>query len=195
MKSYQETFSFSKGLAIATDVPRNTEMLEECVGLFVDNNGLTTHEADSVLTLPEPCQFPYPQVFQLKELKIACFANSIYEYKNGSWFLKVSALVEDRPWTIADFYSYLVLCNGKYTIVRDINGTYSRKASNIPVAACCLDLNGQLIIGAPAMLSYEVSNNSNFAGVLRSYAAINSLYKDSLVIDGTLNADARIGDN
>ena len=149
MKEYQDTFELKAGLSMIADPDRNLPVLEEAIGCFPDTNGLITHEAATVNVAPIACSFPYPQWFSLREVTVVCYATSIYEVIGGVETFKLGGLTSGLPWSVADFYQYLVLTNGKVTVHRDpLTRVYS--IADLPAGNSCINLNGQLLFGAPS---------------------------------------------
>jgi hypothetical protein len=101
--------------------------------------------------LPEQCQFPFPQVFVLRQIVLVFTQTRIYELRSFG----TEQVFQDAPagstWTVADFGDYILCCNGRILVYRDpVTGMFTEYIDcEIPPGTCIMNLNGQLIVGSP----------------------------------------------
>lgn len=96
-------------------------------------------------------EFPFPQVFVLRQMTLVCTATEIYKLVAGTLTLLHGLLEAGTTWTVADYDAYVVMTNGKVLLVRDaLSGEFNVfESCYIPPCICLCDLNGQLIVGGP----------------------------------------------
>lgn len=179
---YSLKTSMKIGLRASADNPRNSPGLVKCDGLYPFTDTLKVPERETVLDLSSlGCSFPYPQVFNLSNLTIVCTPAAVYEYTpSGGLVSKLTGLTEGCLWTIADFFIFLVLTNGKQVVHRSAqSGVYSIVSDgSIPQGSCIADLdNSQAIIGAkdciiPQPNIDEVSYSFDASSALNATAAV-----------------------
>lgn len=144
----------SKGLRPFKNVPKNSSWLTRCVGavgldsMLVSVNTLTNNIDTSVVT----DGFPYPQLFVFTNLIIVCGRTKIYEVSNGvlSEKLTVSA---GYTWNVIDFYDYVYMSNGRVAVKRDAGSFEYSITALLPTASALCNYNGQVVIGAPGVVS------------------------------------------
>jgi hypothetical protein len=98
----------------------------------------------------EVCDHPFPQKFQLRNWNILCTPTKIYTF-NGTTLTSVYTALEGSTWTVADFYDFLVLTNGRELVtLNPVTGVWSKYVEcSIPYCLCVCDVNGQLFVGGP----------------------------------------------
>lgn len=147
---YQE--GLAKGLRVTDHKLRNDGGLIRADGLLVETGELFNLEELSMFDISDigECEFPYPQIFQLRNWTLICTATKIYSY-NGTTLTLVYTAEEGSTWTVGDFYDYLLLTNGKELVVLDPeDGTWSKYLDcAIPNCLCLCDVNGQIFVGGP----------------------------------------------
>jgi hypothetical protein len=139
----------------------NDQALVEAQGVMHDSGTMVNLDnLDTIDLSILNCSYPFPQVFKLTNYTLVCTETKIYSYSGTSLSL-VHAVLEGSTWTIADFYDYIVLSNGKDLVVVDpVSGAWSSYAGcQIPFCLCLCSLNGQLIVGGP-----EVTISQGFLG-------------------------------
>lgn len=111
---------------------------------------LTPIDISSITPAPS---FPYPQVFLLKRLTLVCTATQIYERNDSTGALtqKLTGLTEGITWSVADFFHYIVLANGKQLVFRDGESKVwsTNNPDSVPNALSVCNFKGQLIMTAP----------------------------------------------
>lgn len=152
----------AKGLRASEYNPVNEGALTEATGVFIESkrlNQIPELDTFDVSTL-EVMDFPFPQCFQLRNHTLICTPTRIYTYLAGTLTLAYTAL-EGSTWTVADFFNFLVLTNGRELITLDPEtGAWSKYLDClIPYCLCVCDLNGQLFVGGP-----EVSISAGWLG-------------------------------
>lgn len=157
---YQE--GLAKGLRASEHNPRNSGALIQADGVLVEAAELFNIEELTQFDISdiEDCSFPFPQCFRLRNWVLVCTPTKIYTY-NGSSLSLVYSGEEGSTWTVADFYNYLVMTNGKELVVLDPEtGNWSKYLDClIPNCLCLCDVNGQIFVGGP-----EVSISAGFLG-------------------------------
>jgi hypothetical protein len=141
-----------RGLRPSKRTPRNTGFLVECVGAVGYDGVLQALEAlsrynTSVIT----DVFPFPQIFVTPSFIIFCSATKIYEYNPITTALDLKYTTSEAAgvWTIAVFYDYAYLSNGKIAVVRNAASKTFGITTALPSATAICNFNGQVIIGAP----------------------------------------------
>lgn len=153
-------YTMKKALAIGlrpTDRnKRGQQALVLSTGAYPDEGALSSLEdlewLDTSAISPAP-EFPYPQIFKLKQVTIVCTANKIYEYDETAETLTLvlSSLTEGHLWTVADFGNFIAMVNGMQSVFRD---GVSKQWTTIDTygiisASSICNLNGQIIVTAP----------------------------------------------
>lgn len=79
-----------------------------------------------------------------------CTPTDIYTY-DGVGLTLVYSAAAGSTWSIADFDTFLVLCNGRVLATLDpVTGVWSEYLEcSIPYGLCVCELNGQLFVGGP----------------------------------------------
>lgn len=152
----------ARGLRASKHNPRNKGALIQADGIIQESGELfnlaelSNFDVSSI----EACTFPFPQVFQLREWTLICTPTKVYTY-DGATLTLVYTADEGSTWTVADFYNFLVLSNGRELITLDPeDGTWSKYLDcAIPTCLCLCDLNGQMFVGGP-----EVSISGGWLG-------------------------------
>lgn len=177
--SYSLKEYLAAGLKPGTTVARNQPALLEVTGAFPWSGSLVIKPSVQLLdvTALPCCEYPYPQIFVLRGVVLVCTEDTIYEYAKGpsidQWLYAppwelweqwgewqpnanyiypvLEGLTPGTLWSVADFQSYLVLTNGKQTVIRDgLTMDYSVVgASTIPNSVATTAVGGQVILGAP----------------------------------------------
>lgn len=104
--------------------------------------------------LQKQSNFPYPQLFVLTDLVLLCYPGEIYEVNNPQrpeQFYKVFETPKvAKPWTVADFGTYLVLSNGACRVQKDPSTKAYTEILNdprFPNAEVFAAFNGQCLAG------------------------------------------------
>ena len=120
MREYTVTYSagLANGLRPNPRNPRNSQFLVMLSGAIPYDNTLST-----LPELPAPisianCQWPFPQLFHLRRMTLACTLDAIYELHGSSLTLFCNAVAGDT-WSCADFGEYIILTNGSSLIERN----------------------------------------------------------------------------
>lgn len=152
----------ARGLRASEHNPRNKGALIQADGIIQESGELfnLAELSNFDISSIEACTFPFPQVFQLREWTLICTPTKVYTY-NGATLTLVYTAEEGSTWTIADFYNFLVLSNGRELITLDPeSGDWSKYLDcAIPTCLCLCDLNGQMFVGGP-----EVSVSGGWLG-------------------------------
>jgi hypothetical protein len=139
-----------RGLRTTKRAPRNSGFLVECIGAVGLDGVLQALEALSrVDTSVITDVFPFPQIFVTPSFIIICSATKIYEFNGVTLSLKYTATEAAGVWTIADFYDYAYLSNGKIAVVRNAASKTFGITTALPSATAICNFNGQVVIGAP----------------------------------------------
>ena len=160
------TLTIQKALAVGLrnteDNPKNVSGLTfaqgvlQKAGTLVNLDLLTNFDISTIVA----CDFPFPQMFQLREWTLICTPTKIYTF-DGTSLTSVYTAVEGTTWTYGDFYNYLILTNGQELITLDPDtGVWSKYLDcKIPYCVCLCDVNGQVFVGGP-----EVSVSAGWLG-------------------------------
>lgn len=137
-----------QSLRSSQSVNTNDSKLTACQGLKITNNNLASPGDLIALDLSVlGASFPYPQVFALSRFIVVCTETGIYEWTAaGGLVSKLTPLTPGGLWTIADFYTFLVLTNGKVTVLRDSGGVYTNE-TDAPYGSCVTSYGGQVVFG------------------------------------------------
>ena len=154
MREYAAVFKegLAKGLRPSSNSARNEEFLYVAKGCIPEDGVLQSLPIlYNAFGLPEQCLFPFPQIFVLRKLVLVFSATNIYELRSFGTELLYSNATAGSTWTVADFGEYILCCNGRILIYRDpVTGLFNEYIDcEIPPGICILNLNGQLIVGAP----------------------------------------------
>ena len=163
MREY--TISFDEGISVGLrrfDKPKKGDKaLIQSDGVLKDSGTLTNLEQLGTVDFSAlGCTFPFPQIFQLKNFTLVCTPTDIYTYDGSALTLCYTAEA-GSTWTIADFYNYIIMTNGKELVTLDpMSGDWSKYIDcAIPNCLCLCELNGQVVVGGP-----EVSISAGFLG-------------------------------
>lgn len=155
MREYRVEYDIVKGLRPLNKSVRDAQFLSYATGIFSEEGTLKTVEEGLEFTHSIVAEFPYPQVFCLAAFTLVCLPTSIMEYKDGIFTSVLTGLTECYPWSVADFHDYLYLTNGVHVVIRDsTTQTYAIDSTKYE-GSCCLNLNGQLIVGGIQEIKYE----------------------------------------
>jgi hypothetical protein len=154
MREYAVVFreGLAKGLRPSPQNARNNEFLYSAKGCIPEDGVLQSLPIlYNTFTLPEQCKFPFPQIFVLRRLVLVCSETNIYELRSFGTELLYPSAPAGATWSVADFGEYVLLTNGRVLIYRNAQtGQFLEYVDcEIPSGICVLNLNGQLIIGAP----------------------------------------------
>lgn len=154
MREYTVIFKegLARGLRPSPQNARNEEFLYAVKGAIPEDGVLQSLPVlYNAFTLPEQCVFPYPQIFVLRKLVLVCTQMNIYELRSFGPNLLFSNAPPGATWSVADFGEYVILTNGRVLIYRNVQtGRFEQYLDcEIPNGICLLNLNGQLIVGAP----------------------------------------------
>jgi len=131
-----------------TDI-RNSNFLTSSSGIVIKNGVMqTVSDINQLDTSIIGGSFPYPQIFTLTNLIIGCNQTEIYEYESSNWTLKYTADA-GSTWEVLDFHDYIILSNGRQTVVRDAESKLYSMSTTIPTGMALCNFNGQLLIGSP----------------------------------------------
>lgn len=164
MREYTIIFKdgLSAGLRASEHNPTNQGALIRADGVIQESKELFNLDKLSTFDIAalEACDFPFPQIFQLREWTVICTPTKIYTY-DGAALTLVYTAEEGSTWTFADFYNYIIMTNGRELITLDPEtGAWSKYIEcAIPTCLCLCDVNGQLFVGGP-----EVSVSGGWLG-------------------------------
>ena len=163
MREYTVVFEkgFEVGLRHSENNPRNAQALIESTGAFYNKGEVVNVDDISTIDFSAlGCTFPFPQMFQLKNYTLVCTPTKIYTY-DGAALTLVYTAEEGSTWTIADFYHFLVMTNGRELVMHwpDTNAWSKYLDCAVPYCLCLCELNGQLFVGGP-----EVSISAGWLG-------------------------------
>lgn len=154
--NYTMRKALAVGLRVTTSNKRGHQALVESTGAYPYEGALVStadlDEIDISSISPAPV-FPYPQIFELKQLTIVCTATQIFSYANDTLTLELASLVEGHKWTVADFGNFVALVNGKQVVYRDGVSKVFTIIDEIGIgsASGICNLNGQIILAAPGV--------------------------------------------
>lgn len=95
--------------------------------------------------------FPYPQIFVFDKMIIVCSATKIYEWVNSVLVEKLE-VTAGATWRAEAFGEFVYMSNGRVSVERDpLTKIYA--LSDQPVASAICNYNGQIIIGAPGVIT------------------------------------------
>ena len=156
MKEFNYTMRVALGTGLrSTDRnKRGRQALVESAGMVPVDKALSSVEELTqidISTISPAPSFPYPQVFELRQLTLVCTATQVYELSSGTLTLKLGGLTKGHVWSIADFGAFVVLVNGKQAVYRDGESkTFSTTDPyGMSSASGICNFNGQAILAAP----------------------------------------------
>jgi len=142
------TKDLKRGLRPSKRSPRNSGYLIRCAGCVGRDGVLQVLDSMTALDLDvitDP--FPYPQLFVLPSMIIVCGLTTIYEWVSGALVSKLT-VTAGSTWSVVASGEYAYMSNGKVSVVRDaFSGVYT--VSDLPIASCICNYNGQILIGSP----------------------------------------------
>ena len=142
------TQDLARGLRPSKRVPRNSGFLVQCSGAVGRDGVLQTLDQMVNLNLSSITdEFPFPQLFVFPGLIIVCGKTVIYEWVASALVDKIT-VTEGATWEAIAFSSYVYFSNGVVSVVRSASDN-SYALSDLPVASCICNFNGQVLIGAP----------------------------------------------
>ena len=146
-----DTQDLARGLRPSKRVPRNSGYLVESSGAVGRDNVLQTLDLMERMDLSLISDgFPYPQIFVFPKAIIVCSRNTIYEWISETLVAKLTVSPGD-PWKAISISRYVYFSNRVVSVVRDpISNKYA--LSDLPVASCICNYNGQVFIGAPGVV-------------------------------------------
>lgn len=154
MQEYTIIFraGIAKGLRNSRRNPKNVGALIQADGVYQKSGKLYNHDELETfdISVLGAQTFPFPQMFQLRSWTVICTPTKIYTY-DGSTLTLVYTATEGSTWSVADFYKFLVLSNGReYIVLNPETNTWSKylDAENLNCLCVC-DINGQLFVGGP----------------------------------------------
>ncbi len=145
-----ETQELARGLRPSKRMPRNSGYLIESSGTVGRDKVLQTLDPMERMDLSEISDgFPYPQLFVFPHMIIVCGKTTIYEWKSDA--LEAQITVDaGEPWKAVSIARYVYFSNRVVSVVRDpLADSYA--ISDLPVASCICNYNGQVFIGAPGV--------------------------------------------
>lgn len=155
------TITFDQGIQMglrASDrSPMKSEVLVKSEGLIPEQGILHSLEELEVIGEDLECDWPFPQIFRLKGLVLVCTKVTIYEYSNDSLTELITVDGAGTTWSVADFWPYVAMTNGRYLVRRDPeSGTWSTDEDcDFPICICMTEANGQIIVGGPEVRIVE----------------------------------------
>ncbi|QGH73444.1 MAG: hypothetical protein [Podoviridae sp. cty5g4] len=169
-----------KGLRPFERIPKNSEYLIECKGAVGRDQVLHAIEAltrmdTSVIT----DGFPYPQLFVCTNLIIVCSRTKIYELV-GNTLVEKLTVSPGSTWNVIDFYDYVYMSNGRVAVVRDAGSFAYSITTALPVFSAGCSYNGQVIIGAPGVVTIPTTLNTNTTALI-----LNTYKGKAMVITST----------
>lgn len=146
-----ESKDLSRGIRPSKRVPRNSGYLVESAGAVGRDNVLQTLDPmDSMDLSTINDGFPYPQIFVFPKVIIVCGKTIIYEWISGTLEAQITVDAGD-PWKAISIARYVYFSNRVVSVVRDpLDSSYA--ISDLPVASCICNYNGQVFIGAPGVV-------------------------------------------
>ena len=136
-----------RGLRPTAEVPRNSDFLITCNGAIGYHGSLQGITALSTLTTTAITDgHPYPQIFVLSNVTIICGLTKIYEWVNSALVLKLT-VTAGSPWTVLDFYDYLLLSNGVVTVERRAGDKVYALRADLPHAEALFNHGGRVLAG------------------------------------------------
>lgn len=145
------------GLRASDRTSKASETLELSNGLVPENNVLHDVELPAYIGEDLECDWPFPQIFRLKGMVLVCTKVTIYEYSNDSLTELITVDGAGTTWSVADFWPYVAMTNGRYLVRRDPeSGTWSTDEDcDFPICICMTEANGQIIVGGPEVRIVE----------------------------------------
>jgi hypothetical protein len=112
--------------------------------VWVDGKSYMTNVSDG---------FPYPQIFEFRQMTIVCGKTDIYEWVDSALVLRLS-VAAGQTWRALDFNDFIYMTNGVVSVTRDpLTKLYS--VSDQPPAYALCNYNGQVVIGSPPTNYWE----------------------------------------
>jgi len=137
-----------RGLRPSKRSIRNAGYMIKCMGAVGRDGALQILDQLDAMDLTAITDgFPYPQVFVFPNMIIVCGKTKIYEWINSALVLKLT-VTTGNTWEAIASGEYVYLSNGKVAVVRD-SADWTYALSDLPVASCICNFNGQVLIGAP----------------------------------------------
>ena len=152
MREFESVFDkgLLHGLRSESVEPAKEQRLIRLKNLRSHEFGLRPIEA-MVNPISEVFNFPFPQLFLLREFRLMATETAIYEC-DESWnaTMMIGSLVPDEMWQVADFGKHLLMTNGSQMVQRNgATGAWTTFAStsSIPAMATVCDFRGQAVGG------------------------------------------------
>lgn len=140
-----------KGLRENKNTLKNSGGAIQCSGMVGINGVLKTLEnLVAINTSIITDGFPYPQLFVFVNLILICGKYTIYEYDPISSTL-ISKFTGSgyMPWSAVDFYNFIYLTNGIYSVTRDSKSKIYSIDYSLPAGYSLCNFNGQVLVGSP----------------------------------------------
>ena len=136
-----------RGLRPSKRAGRNAGYLIQCSGAVGRDGVLQVLDSMTALDLSAITDgFPFPQIFIFPQMIIVCGETDIYEWANSTLVLKLTVSA-GATWDAIASGEYVYLSNGEVAVVINPDDqTYA--LSDLPVASCICNYNGQILIGA-----------------------------------------------
>ena len=146
-----ESQDLSRGIRPSKRAPRNSGYLVESAGTVGKDGVLQTLDPMDSMDLSAISDgFPYPQLFVFPQVIIVCSKNTIYEWVSGTLIEQIT-VPSGVPWKAVSIARYVYFSNRVVSVVRDpLDNSYA--ISDLPVASCICNYNGQIFIGAPEVV-------------------------------------------
>jgi len=140
---------FSIGLRKYAKVPRNTQVLTQCLNAKVGRSGLEEYTSitSPFVALPT-LSHPFPQLIPTMPARYIAVADKVY-LVNTDWSLtsQLTGITGSRLFHVADFGAWQVWTNGTKLIERNYStGVFSISAETWTARTVC-NFRGQLVVG------------------------------------------------
>lgn len=157
MREYSVLFKDGLAVGLRNDDRRakNSQALVISEGAYPELESLhTVEEYEEYDFSSLDCTWPFPQVFQLKEITLVCTPTSIYELIGESLSLLLGDITSGTSWSVADYWPFILMTNNSVIVTRDaLSGSWSiYEGDDIPLGSCVSDINGQAFVGGTSML-------------------------------------------
>jgi len=80
-------------------------------------------------------------------------------------------VTEGSTWTAVDFFDYVYLSNSKVAVIRDSASKVYSTTTTLPTATSICNFNGQVIIGAPDMVTPLIMKVSPIVIITNQYGS------------------------
>lgn len=137
--------SFLVGLRPEASTQRNIEGLTRSFNASPSTNGLIREELYTSAFPSIAEDFPFPQVYFLRDFTFVGLRNGLYLLQGDGTFLRVIDQTVSMEWEVLDFGPYVLVTNSFHVWERDVDTGVFTAVTTIPTCGAIENFNGQLI--------------------------------------------------